>query len=185
MIAIYIDIDGTLNQPEESYFDFSRDYRPVEILGEHYFKNLPVQEPIGSVMHALLNNTFLGNRYEVYTISHIRAGDTAIAMEHMHDKIAWLQKHFPELKPDHCIWCLEQFPKSACVEIVQNKMLSESDILIDDYSKNLAEWNTAGGTAVKFLNGHNSENNTMYQIHKSQTKDEIINLLTDIWRKNL
>lgn len=37
------------------------------------------------------------------------------------------------------------------------RSLSKNDILIDDFNENLISWTNAGGSAIKYLNGLNSE----------------------------
>ena len=45
----------------------------------------------------------------------------------------------------------------------QELLLSSCDILIDDYSVNLKEWELRGGTAIKFQNSFNTADPTKYK----------------------
>lgn len=179
MLNIYMDMDGTLNLPDPTYFNFSANYRPVETPGTHYFRNLPVNKTAADFFQKLITDKSLQSFYNHFILSHIRAGNPEIANEHLYDKTCWLRERFSGLDAAHIIWCLEQMPKPKCVEITQNRKLTERDILIDDYGKNLIEWEAAGGTAVKFLNGWNEIGSWKgLVIHQGDTPEQIFDMLT-------
>lgn len=82
------------------------------------------------------------------------------------EKNAWLDEH-ADFIPAGKRYFVPTFAKSApgnakirFVERQLGRKLSKCDILLDDYSVNLHEWEAAGGTAIKVLNGVNGTNGT-------------------------
>ena len=88
-----------------------------------------------------------------YVLSSLKPIGT-IFNEHLHDKILWLKEHMPYLKIEDIL--ISVTDKRDAVEYVNGHTLTANDILIDDYNKNLVEWQAAGGTSVKYCNGINS-----------------------------
>lgn len=70
------------------------------------------------------------------------------------DKIVWLKKYLPAAMKEHVFFSKVGKSKPNYVKY-RFKKIDKYDILIDDYSKNIEEWEAAGGTAIKFKNGHN------------------------------
>lgn len=78
------------------------------------------------------------------------------------DKIEWLKKHLPAAMKEHVFFSKVGKSKPNYVKY-RFKKIDKYDILIDDYSKNLEEWEAAGGTAIKFKNDHNVSNPNKYK----------------------
>lgn len=70
------------------------------------------------------------------------------------EKNEWLDKYCP-IDPSHRIFIPYGQAKSSAIA-----NLSNHDYLVDDYNKNLAEWEKAGGTGIKYLNGINHKRGT-------------------------
>lgn len=70
------------------------------------------------------------------------------------EKEAWILKHFRETQPIGCFFCRPGQSKAEYIRSFYNE-LTPDDILLDDYSKNLVEWEKAGGTGIKVLNDLN------------------------------
>ena len=74
--------------------------------------------------------------------------------------------NYREATMDKCKWLCEFVPGSNVIFTQDSKVktaqhwlgrnLQANDILIDDFNPNLEEWENAGATAIKFLNGNNS-----------------------------
>ena len=67
------------------------------------------------------------------------------------DKMIWLQKHLPDLPIKNITLCRIGENKA---EIIQNKYgfkIDKNCYLLDDYTKNLNEWEIVGGTGIKRL----------------------------------
>ena len=63
------------------------------------------------------------------------------------------------------------------------EILNHNHVLIDDYSKNLYEWEMQGGTAVKCLNSFNNQSGLYYK-HKFKTVKQFYKVLNDITANN-
>ena len=100
----------------------------------------------------------------------------AIFNEHFHDKISWARTWLPYLGIDAIL--ISVTSKRDAVEYIQNHQLSSNDILIDDYNKNLVDWQKHGGISVKYCNGQNNpESFTGPKIYRDDSAESIIELL--------
>lgn len=79
------------------------------------------------------------------------------------EKILWLKKYLPSACKENVIFTNVGQNKVDYINKKTGKTLSKYDILIDDYSKNVFDWETAGGTAVKFKNSFNTSDPTKYK----------------------
>lgn len=123
--------------------------------GAHYFRNLP---PDRNAL-ALIDRLYCRSRYTGDNISTL----TSIPMnglifnEHLHDKILWNQDWVPYMSIENVLVSVTStYSKRDVAEFINNRKLTKDDILIDDYNKNLIEWQMGGGTSVKYCNGINS-----------------------------
>ena len=135
----FIDMDGTIAKWE---------YVPFERLFEQgYFKNLkPQTQVIDGVRELCLQGD------DVYILS-CYLSDSKYAMP---EKIEWLKEYVPFIAPEKYI--LVPYGDSKVQHIPGG--ISAGDYLIDDYTKNLLEWQKAGGTGIKLLNGINHSRGT-------------------------
>jgi len=82
------------------------------------------------------------------------------------EKILWLKKHLPAACKENVIFTTTKRKKALYIAEKlygsRRRRLSKYDILIDDYSKNIVEWEQAGGTAIKFKNGYNLNGSKSY-----------------------
>lgn len=149
MKKYFFDADGVL-------FLYERDAyvgeNPIWLQkNRHYFKNLEPDRKMMEIMDRLHNLCrYTGD--EVYILTSLLYNGT-IFNEHFHDKISSYHKWFPYIDIDHII--ISTGSKRDAVEYITNNPISEDDILIDDYNKNLKEWDCAGGTSIKYCNGIN------------------------------
>jgi 5'(3')-deoxyribonucleotidase len=68
-----------------------------------------------------------------------------------YDKLAWLEKYVPNIPQENITLCRLGENKA---EIIQKKYkinIDKNCFLLDDYSKNLWEWEQYGGTGIKRL----------------------------------
>lgn len=106
--------------------------------------------------------------------------DMILAQEHEADKIQWTKTHMPFLN------IAEQYhpihiPKWKFATRYLKRSLQPTDILISDFNNDLIPWKHAGGTAVKYLNGINSEKSydgphILPEWSSEEIKDYILNL---------
>ena len=135
-IRIYFDMDGTL-----AVFHKLKTFE--ELLEPGYFKNLTPNQSMVDAAKLLTQN----ENFEVFILSaYLTESKTAL-----NDKQAWVDEHLPEINRDHRIFVPCGTNKSE-----QIPTPSGTDILIDDYTKNLKAWH---GIATKVLNGINNNTN--------------------------
>lgn len=72
-----------------------------------------------------------------------------------HDKIDWLGRTVPWFDTDKLIVTSDDKVQTA-VAASRTGSLTRGMLLLDDFNPNLWDWDRAGGTAVKYLNGVNS-----------------------------
>lgn len=93
------------------------------------------------------------------------------------DKRRWLEDYALDRTDEHEPSCFDidertifaysgSHPKSKvfAAEEMLGRPLTKADCLIDDFNANLKEWDNAGGTAIKYLNGINSPSLTLTNI---------------------
>lgn len=146
----YIDMDGTLFKYDITAYtgDNPRWLRK----NEHYFRDLEPDRKMLEFVDKLYNQCrYSGD--ELFILTSLPM-NSAIFNEHFHDKIVSLHKWCPCIDIEHIL--ISVTSKNDAVEYIRDHTLTADDILIDDYMKNIRDWEKAGGTAVKYCNGINS-----------------------------
>ena len=164
---IYFDMDGVLVQYDRNAYASKE--APFYQKGAHYFRELPPDNTMLSVFHVLKHQR-LHNLYIVTSI----INDSKLCIEHCNDKLYWLNTHgvYPDTKKN---LLFAASSKQNCVEEIQKRKLTKKDVLIDDYNPNLLSWKTAGGTAIKYINGLNNPNS--YHGPKITNQDSVMDIL--------
>lgn len=67
------------------------------------------------------------------------------------DKMKWVRKYLPNIKIENIIFCRIGINKAKYIEYKLNIKIDKNCYLLDDYTKNLKEWEEAGGTGIKRL----------------------------------
>ena len=132
----FFDMDGTLAQ----YPDLTE--RWWECPG--IFKFLAPQDKVIKAVKRLIESG-----QEVYILSAYNKDFP----ETVRDKNFWMDKYLPEIDMDHRIYTLVGESKTNYIP----GGVKPTDVLIDDYNKNLQQWEEATGISVKLLNGLNSK----------------------------
>lgn len=97
--------------------------------------------------------------------------------EHKADKIKWTKNAMPFLDMETQFHAIHT-PKYKFAEDKLKRPLCKTDILISDYNHDLIPWEEAGGTAVKYLNGINSEDSfSGAKIYPDWTSEQISDFL--------
>ena len=65
------------------------------------------------------------------------------------DKMIWLKKYLPNIKQENITICRIGENKARVIESKYNITINEQCYLLDDYTKNLNEWESVGGTGIK------------------------------------
>lgn len=149
-IRIFVDMDGTLARFHDEQMYLERMFE------KGFFSELKPFENAIDAIKCIIDNP----NVDVYVLS------AAITTPYcIPEKNAWLDKYLPQIDKEHRIFVEStSTPKSLCVPgsymykddngKYHNK-ISENDILIDDYNKNLEEWERDGGIAIKAKNNIN------------------------------
>lgn len=154
---VFIDMDGTLVAWNAS--------ATVEDLYEKsYFRRQPPNWPVlGAVEHLL---EIKADNYDVFICSCYFA-DSEYALQ---AKREWLKDFLPDLPDESAIFVPCGEPKTDYIP----GGIHSTDILLDDYSRNLHQWAEAGGIAIKLLNGINGNNGTWLGERTFISQEEIV-----------
>lgn len=67
------------------------------------------------------------------------------------DKMIWIKKYLPNVKIENIVLCRLGENKAKIIENKYNIKIDKNCMLLDDYTKNLIEWETVGGVGIKRL----------------------------------
>lgn len=137
---IFIDMDGTLAK-------WKNVLNADELYEQGYYLNL---EPNLKLIEEIKSLIWKGE--DIYILSSFLDG-SKYALD---EKNKWLDKYLPELDSERRIFVKYGDNKSDYIK----SGISNSDYLLDDYTKNLIDWKIAGGTGIKYLNGINHTKGT-------------------------
>lgn len=132
MIKIFIDMDGTIAKfnvrnainrfaTEQKFFSKLLAYKGIETIDK------------------------LAKQGNIYIISASPNERTDT------DKREWLNKYLPSLKSENIIFCRIGENKAKIIKEKINVDINNETFLLDDYTKNLIEWENAGGVGIKRL----------------------------------
>ena len=130
MKKIFLDLDGTLakfNVPN-ALERFDKE--------EGFFKNLGAYKGIEVVNE-------LAKEKELFIIS---ASPNEQADK---DKMIWINKYLPNISKANITICRIGENKAQIIQDKYNIIINEECYLLDDYTKNLKEWETFGGKGIK------------------------------------
>lgn len=130
MKKIFLDLDGTLakfNVPN-ALERFDKE--------EGFFKNLGAYKGIEVVNE-------LAKEKELFIIS---ASPNEQADK---DKMIWINKYLPNISKANITICRIGENKAQIIQDKYNITINEECYLLDDYTKNLKEWETFGGKGIK------------------------------------
>lgn len=130
MKRIFLDMDGTLAR-----FNVKNalDRFAVE---KGFFANLLAYKGIEKINEMVEN----GNIYIISASPNEQADN---------DKMTWLNKYLPNLNKDNIIFCRLGENKAEIIENKLNIKIDKTCYLLDDYTHNLKQWETVGGTGIK------------------------------------
>lgn len=153
-LNLYIDLDGVIFQYERAAYQGNN---PIfNQVGRHYFRHVKTDEIMAQVIRILLFAKDDRRIEHVYFLSSISPNHD-MYLEMYRDKLEALNELFtPVFDLNSFIACHQN--KAETIAFIQGKeRLQLNDVLIDDYNPNLEEWEKMGGTAIKYINGINSE----------------------------
>lgn len=150
-IRIFVDMDGTIARFHDENLYLERMFE------KGFFRDLkPFENAVSAIKELVKDNTS-----EIFILS---ATVNSCSLE---EKQEWLDRYLPEIDKEHRIFISLNVPKSEAI----GHRLTDKDILIDDYNKNLLEWQKAGGTSVKAKNNINHKG-----LHGELWKGDLIDI---------
>ena len=132
MIKLFVDLDGTLARfnvrnalerfdKEEGFFANLLAYKGIEVVNE------------------------LANEIELFVIS------ASPNEQADNDKMIWLNKYLPNINNNNITICRLGQNKAQIIQDKYNIVIDNNCYLLDDYTKNLNEWESFGGVGIKRL----------------------------------
>lgn len=185
-VHLFLDMDGTLAKFYEHADCLERMFTPG------FFRDLNGYENVIEGLRILTSK--FPNNMHVYALSAVnREAQEATIKE----KKQWLKKHCPFIHDNHYIFTEYGENKAEAVKAVlatfaQRGAIRPCDILIDDYNKNLDEWNEAGGYAIKMVNEINDKGTRgslwagpriRYDFAPERICDEIASMITALTKQ--
>lgn len=161
---LFVDMDGTLAE-----------FKPVDTLEtlyeKDYFLNLkPNENVLGAIKQLIAQNDI-----DVYILS-AYLSDSHYALD---EKNAWLDKYLPELPQEKRLFV----PCGTDKSVVVPGHIKHDDYLLDDYTKNLSEWEPPA-RGIKLINGINHTNGTWQgdKIQFTHSPEEISNMISSVMK---
>ena len=130
MKKIFVDMDGTIAR-----FNIKNALQNFATQ-EDFFSKLKAYKNINSI-----NELAKGGNIYIISASPNKNAD-------MH-KIIWLQKYLPNLKKENITICRIGENKAKVIQEKYNITIDNTCMLLDDYTKNLVEWEEYGGKGIK------------------------------------
>lgn len=148
MRKLFFDMDGTLAKWNTVSCE-------DELYEKGYYRNL---EPMKNVVEAV-NILYEQGEDEIYILSSVLS-DSEYALQ---EKKEWIKEHMPFMDLENCLFV--PYGQSKAEYIIENSdrrriTLNSDYVLVDDYTKNLKDWNKHNGVAIKLMNGINNTKGT-------------------------
>ena len=93
------------------------------------------------------------------------------------DKIIWLKKYLPNLSFNNITLCRLGENKAKVIEKKYNISINKDCLLLDDYTKNLNEWESFGGTGIKRLTSLADNSRGLWKGLQIKNIKEILNVI--------
>ena len=160
MIKIFLDLDGTLARfnvrnalerfdKEEGFFKKLKPYQGVD-----FINSLAKEQP----------NVF------IITASPNPQADN--------DKLTWVKQHLPNVHLDNITICRLGQNKAQIIQDKYNITINEECYLLDDYTKNLVEWENLGGKGIKRLTRVSDNSTKKWKGLTLKNLKELTNIIT-------
>ncbi len=137
MKRLFIDLDGTLSR-------FYEQAKCIERMREpHFFEHLaPYENAIQAIKNMKKDRI---DDFDIFILSAISNNSEA------KEKTGWVHRYLDKTVP--VLFCRAGESKTDYVRRMDgSETLSTDDYLLDDYSRNLLDWQAKGGTPIKFRN---------------------------------
>ena len=156
MTRIFLDLDGTLARfnVRNALERFDKEVG--------FFANLLAYKGIEKV-----NELALTNQLFIISASPNEQADR--------DKIEWLQKYLPNIQEDNVTLCRLGQNKAQIIQDKYNIVINEECYLLDDYTKNLNEWESFGGKGIKRITSVSDNSTKKWQGLELRHLKELLN----------
>lgn len=131
-MKLFLDLDGTLAR-----FNVRNALKRFDN-EKGFFANLKAYKHI-----EVINTLALTNDIYIISASPNEQADN--------DKMFWLKKYLPNIKDSNITLCRIGENKGSIIETKYQMVINNNCYLLDDYTKNLTEWESLGGTGIKRL----------------------------------
>lgn len=152
-MRIFVDMDGTLAKWNNVAFE--------DLYKQGYYRNL---QPDKAIIDEI--KLFIEMGFDVYVLSAYlpdvkdeKTGNVLTQSYALEEKTEWIKEYLPELEKNNAIFVPYGTNKAEYLKENYSPIYS-SDYLLDDYTKNLDEWKSYGGTGIKYRNGINGTKGT-------------------------
>lgn len=180
-IHVFFDMDGVLNVYDKSVYNTDTLEDTPEFIDpeKHYYANVPADERALKLFDLCERQ----RNFDLYILSSCHAR-SSIFIAQRNDKIDWLAIHLPDFSSKKFITIPVGKPKAKFVATMFGREhLLNTDILIDDYSKNLNEWNELNGQGIKYFNGENTlDSYKGLTLDKQTSPKDLIDIINTIAR---
>lgn len=140
----FVDMDGVIAK-----------WNPVatydELLAKGYYRD---REPDFTILNEVKDLVKKGEN--VFILSKVLTESDFAKNE----KTEWCHEYLPEIPDDHLIFVPYEKSKAEYFNELGLTPITKNDYLIDDFSKNLFDWEKSGGIGVKYMNGINGTKGT-------------------------
>jgi 5'(3')-deoxyribonucleotidase len=161
-VNLFLDMDGTLakfyanpnymeKMFEPNYFATLKPYAIVDTIKE-IIKEMPIVKVM--VLSACVDTEYCETEKEI-----------------------WLDHYLPEIPQENRAFCKVGEDKTDLARLLVGK--DDINILLDDYSVNLEQWQAQGWVAIKYVNGINDKQGKDYPL-KVKSGKQLKELLTKI-----
>lgn len=94
------------------------------------------------------------------------------------DKMTWLEKYLPNIKLENITLCRLGENKAEIIQTKYNLVIDNNCYLLDDYTKNLTEWESFGGKGVKRLTTVSDNSRKLWKGLTLKHLNELANIIT-------
>lgn len=179
---LFFDMDGVLMLYDEDFYKpVDKDNRPtihapINKFGAHIFlKTKPCETMVEAVQ--TLHELSADAKINVHILSGVNP--TIVMTEHVLDKFIAINDILPDLDRNN----IHIAPSGLKVDYITkflHRPINVKDILIDDYPKNLRQWQQYNGTAIKAINDFNVNHGDFDYIDTRDESNVIIDKLFQI-----
>lgn len=156
MTRIFLDLDGTLARfnVRNALERFDKEVG--------FFANLLAYKGI-----EVINELALTNQLFVISASPNDQADS--------DKMIWLEKYLPNIRQENITLCRLGQNKAQIIQSKYNIVINEECYLLDDYTKNLNEWESFGGKGIKRITSVSDNSTKKWQGLELKHLQELLN----------